>query len=270
MKTVRWLAYMLLFAAFPVAVPAFAPVPPLDEDTPQKSAPTDAPAKDLYSLDLQSLVNMKVTTASKFSQRLSDAPGVMSVVTRDELNRFGGMTLGEILDRVPGLSMTTASFTDRNMVAARGDQTKTNGGHILFLINGRPSREVLEGGIITDLLQSFPVNILERIEVIKGPGSVLYGSNAFSAVVNLITQKANGNALVLTALGGAGGAVATSGQVMVQHGDLNIVAAGQFQQEPVWFTPVWSTYAGRENGAIPDRGKGAYLGVGYKGLSFSW
>ena len=144
----------------------------LAEDPPEDAAP----AKDLYSMDLASLLNMKVTTASKFSENLADAPGVMEVVTKDELRRFGGMTLGEILDRVPGLSTTTASFTDRSMVAARGDQTQINGGHILFLINGRPTREVLEGGIISDLLESFPVNILERIEVILGPGSVLYGS----------------------------------------------------------------------------------------------
>ena len=83
------------------------------------------------------------------------------------------------------------------MVAARGDQTQINGGHILFLINGRPTREVLEGGIVSDLLEAFPVGILERIEVIKGPGSVLYGSDAFSAVVNLITQKAVTNEVVV-------------------------------------------------------------------------
>ena len=127
----------------------------------------------LPTLDLESLLNTKVITASKFSENLSDAPGIISVVTKDELRRFGGMTLREILERVPGLAVSTASFTDRSMVAARGDQTKINSGHILFLINGRPTREVLEGGIASDLLEAFPVGILERIEVIKGPGSVL-------------------------------------------------------------------------------------------------
>ena len=256
----RWLSLGALFAACLIAMPACA------DDAPQ-DVNAQAKTNDIYSLDLESLLNMKVTTASKFSENLADAPGVMEVVTRDELRRFGGMTLGEILNRVPGLSMTTASFTDRSMVAAREDQTQINGGHILFLINGRPTREVLEGGIVSDLLESFPVNILERIEVILGPGSVLYGSNAFSAVVNLITQKAGGNELVVKGLGAPGSAAATSGQVMFQRGDLSIVGAGQFHQYPDWVTPVWTTYAGLENATMPDRSKGAYLEADYKGFS---
>ena len=219
----------------------------------------------LWTLD--SILDLKVTTASKFSEKLSDAPGVMSVVTRDELDRFGGLTLGEILERVPGLTGTTASFTDRNLIAARGDQTQINGGHILFLINGRPTREVLEGGLIGDLLESFPVNILERIEVIKGPGSVLYGSDAFSAVVNLITQKADGNQLVLNGLGAQGAGVSTSGQAMLQRGDFSLVGSAQYHQVPNWVTPVFSTYGGLQTITVPDRSQGAYLGVNYKGLS---
>src|SRR5262249_36639457 len=158
--------------------------------------------------------NIKVTTVSKFSENLADAPGVISIITKDELKRFGAMSLREVLERVPSLVRSSSYFTDRSLVAARGDQTKIDGGHILILINGRPSREVLEGGLITDLLESFPVGILERIEVIKGPGSVLYGSNAFSAVINLITQKADGDGWVLSGFGGEKGALASSGQGM--------------------------------------------------------
>src|SRR5580698_2774568 len=106
-------------------------------------SPAKTDSNDLYAVDLGSLLNMTVTTASKFSEKLSDAPGVMTVVTQDELVRFGGLTLSEILDRVPGLALSAASFTDRSIVAVNGDQTQINGGHVLFLINGRPIREVL-------------------------------------------------------------------------------------------------------------------------------
>src|ERR1700694_3430047 len=108
---------------------------------------TDKPG-DLLSIDIESLLHVKVITASKSAETLADAPGVISVVTRDELQRFGGITLGEILQRVPGLTGTSSYFTDRSLIAARGDQTKNNGGHILILINGRPTREILEGGLI--------------------------------------------------------------------------------------------------------------------------
>ena len=253
--------YLLVptLAAYLLAIPAFAQGSPPDS--------SKAGADDVLAFDLESLLNSKITSASKFSEKLSDAPGMVWVVTRDELQRFGGLTLSEILSRVPGLALSTASFMDRSMIAARGDQTQVDGSHILFLINGRATREILQGGVISDLLESFPVNILERIEVIEGPGSVLYGSNAFSAVINLITRQAKDNEIVLSG-SGAGGGAATSGQVLFTKGALNIVGAGQFHQFPERATPVWTLFTGPASYSIPDRSKGAYVGVNYKGLSF--
>jgi outer membrane receptor for ferrienterochelin and colicin len=238
----------------------------------------DGKSRDLGSLDIEQLMDVKVTTASLFSDKISNAPSIISVVTSDELRRFGGMTLGEILQRVPGLTGTTQYFTDRSLVAALGDQTKTAGGHILFLINGRPTREVQEGGIISDLLESFPVGILERIEVIKGPGSVLYGSNAFSAVVNLITRKAQGAQVSAEGFGGPNGTVASDTQMLVKRGDFSAVGAAQLHDEPDW--PLVYTVPPSERNLsfaphvpnvqdvnLVDRGVGAYAGADYKGLS---
>ena len=233
---------------------------------------------DLGSLDLESLLNTKVVTASKFSENLADAPGIISVISQDELRRFGGITLQEVLERVPGLSLASAYFTDRSLIAARGDQTKINGGHILFLINGRPTREVLEGGLISDLLVAFPVNALEKIEIIKGPGSVLYGSNAFSAVINLITKKAEGNGLTISGFGGAQGVAGNSGQLMVKRGDFRLFGAGQFHQMPDWTTdyrdpialmgtPGAPAVPPIQSATLEDRGDGAYLGASYKNLA---
>src|SRR5581483_6971051 len=242
-------------------------VPVRGDDAPSPGQTGGSSLRDLSTADLESLLNTKVITASKFSESASSAPGVMRVVTKDELRRFGGLTLREILERVPGLAGSTASFTDRSLVAARGDQTRINAGHVLFLLDGRPTREVLEGGIASDLLEAFPVGILERIEVIEGPGSVLYGSNAFSAVVNLITQKATHDEVIVDSQGGPAGAAAGSAELFVKHGDLSIAGAGQFHQDPDWATPVSTTFFGLENSVIPNRAKGGYLGLDYKGLS---
>jgi len=233
---------------------------------PKSAQPASVPG-DVASMDLESLLNVKVTTASKFSEDMSDAPGVMHVIARDELQRFHALTLSEILNHVPGLALTTASFTDRSIVASGGDQTTINSGHILYLINGRPSREVLEGGIASELLESFPVNILERVEVILGPGSVLYGSNAYSAVVNLITHKADGNKVSVTAQTGPDNNIALTGELSLQHGAFSLVAAEESHQNPDWTTPASSAIFGIQNVTIPNRGKGAYLGMNYKGLS---
>jgi outer membrane receptor for ferrienterochelin and colicins len=258
----RWSLPILIFTA------SFIPAPSLALGLEPDSAKTVSSPQDLLSLDMEALLNVKVTTASKFSEKLSDAPGVMHVITRDELQRYNALTLAEILNHVPGLALTTASFTDRSMVASRGDQTTNNSGHILYLINGRPTREVLEGGIASDLLESFPLSILERVEVILGPGSVLYGSNAYSAVVNLITRKADGNKLSINAQGGTENAVAATGDATFQRGAFSLVAAEQSHQNPDWVTPAASPIFGIQNVTIPNRGKGAYLGMNYKGLSF--
>jgi outer membrane receptor for ferrienterochelin and colicin len=223
-------------------------------------------------MDIEALLNTKVTTASKFAEKLSDAPSDMSVVTRDELRRFGGVTLLEILERVAGLTGSSAFFADRSMIAARGDQTRTDSGHILILINGRPVREVLEGGVSSDILASFPVNLLERIEVIKGPGSVLYGSDAYSGVINLITQKAEGAAFHASGAGGGAGQAAAE-EVLFERDGLHVVEGAQYHQAPQWDTVFQSFHtpsnlAYSQNATLRDDGEGAYLGVNYKGLSF--
>ncbi|MBL8212835.1 MAG: TonB-dependent receptor [Bryobacterales bacterium] len=229
---------------------------------------------DPDSLALESLLKMEVTTASKFPEKLSAAPGVVSVITQDELKRFGVLTVGEALERVPGLAPTSSYFSDRNMFAVRGDYVKDNGSHVLLLINGRPTRETLDGGVMSDLLQSFPVNALERIEVIRGPGSVLYGSNAFSGVINLITKKARGQSASARAFatgGGSGG----SAELTFERGDLSILVAGQTRQNPPRRTnfvypllPEIGLYGTSEPIAVPDRGNGAYLCIDFKGLQF--
>ena len=164
------------------------------QPVPAPDAKPDPTATSPFSMDLDSLFNTRVTTASKFAEKLSDAPGVISVVSRDALRRFGGVTLREILERVAGLSGFRTGVNDRSIVSARGNQARVNGGHVLLLINGRPTREVAEGGVNEDILESFPVNSLERMEVIKGPGSVLYGSDAFSGVIppGLVTGLVTG------------------------------------------------------------------------------
>jgi outer membrane receptor protein involved in Fe transport len=244
------------------------PPPPAPAQTP----PPDT-APDPFSMDLDSLSNTKVTTASKFSEKLSDAPSVITVVSQDELARFGGITLAEILNRVAGLNLSSSFFQDRSTVAIGGDQSRLDSGHVLFLINGRPIREVLEGGVSSDLLESFPVGIIEKIEVIKGPGSVLYGSDAYSGVINLITKKAVDKSFKIKAAGGADGATATSAQALYSHGDLNVVGAGQYHQMPVWntafgFQPTAVSARSFQDLSLPDNGEGAYLGVNFKGFSF--
>jgi outer membrane receptor protein involved in Fe transport len=221
-------------------------------------------------MSLEDLVNVKITIASKSEEKISDAPGVISVITQDQLKRFGGTTLGDVLKRVPSFLGTTVYFTDRSVIASRGDQVMPSSSHILLLINGRPIREVLEGGIKSEVYESFPVNVIERIEVIRGPGSVLYGSQAFSAVINVVTKKPDYNCASVSGVLGEGLQSNVNGNINYKIGDFGIVLAGRYGDKGGWKTNwVAPNMAGGNdtvNVTIPDDGPGAFAELTFKGL----
>ena len=239
----------------------------------EPSSELDDVFEDVFEGEEFTFGEIKVITASKQEEKISEAPGVITVVTKDELERFGGTTLKDILERVPSLIGTSAYMTDRSMISARGNQIKCTSSHVLLLINGRPIREVLESDIKSEIYESFPVNIIEKIEVIKGPGSVLYGTNAFTAVINVITQKATNNSLTITGLGGNSSAYGTLGKIMFQKGDLGIVAAARYYQKAEWETNVLyaipdTNLVMNNHLTIPNKGPGGYIGLDYKNFRF--
>ena len=227
---------------------------------------------DLTEISLEDLLNMQVTTVSKSSEKLSDAPGVISVLTKDEIDRFGGTTLKDLLERIPGLIGSTVYMTDRSTIAPRGDQVLASSSHVLLLLNGRPVREALEGGIKGEIYEAFPVNTIERIEVIRGPGSVLYGSNAYSAVINVITEKIDENQVSVSGMGGLPGDYGANGEIKLSAGDFGLVVAGQYLKRKDWETdwqypdPMSASGETTIDITIPNEGIGSYLGMNYKNL----
>ncbi len=143
----------------------------------------------MFSTDLTDLMNMRVTVASKKAENVSEAPGIVSVVTAREIQQFGAKNLKEVLNRVPSIQSIGSHFYS-NIITIRGQMRTHTNRDILFLINGRPHRTSFNGGLHGSLLQAFPIETIERIEVIRGPGSVLYGTSAFSGVINIITKSA--------------------------------------------------------------------------------
>jgi outer membrane receptor protein involved in Fe transport len=240
----------------------------------EKQPVQDSSNIDLFDMELDELLDITVTTASKSKEKLSDAPGVLSVVTRDELERFGGSTLKDVLLRVPSI-MTGANYmTDRSMITSRGDHVLSKGGHILYLINGRPIREVLEGGLISEVLESFPVNSIDHIEVIRGPGSVLYGTNALSAVINIITIENSKNVGSGVNVSGGRDAFSVAGHVGIKDDNLSIIASMRYAEKRPWHLK-WNALAMDGNiysqdVIVPDKGPGAYVGINYKNLNLMY
>lgn len=129
-----------------------------------------------------------VATASRYAQRVGDAPSAVSVITSDEIWRFGYRTLAEALSRLPGFFTTN----DRNYLylGVRGfSGAGEYNNRILLLLDGhRLNNPVYDQA---PLSADFPVDLslIDRIEVVRGPASSLYGTSAFFGVVNVITRR---------------------------------------------------------------------------------
>ncbi|MCK4662749.1 MAG: TonB-dependent receptor [Bacteroidales bacterium] len=145
--------------------------------------------EDVLEMDLEALMNIEVTTASKKAQSIDDAPAAIYVITKEDIIMYGSNNIGEALRMVPGIDITQGG--DQNYeVSARGiSRTQYNTSNkILWLVNGRSVYNDAFGGV---RIQSIPVSMddIERIEVIRGAGSSLYGANAFQGIVNIITKN---------------------------------------------------------------------------------
>jgi len=147
-------------------------------------------SQDLSDLPLEVLMEIEVPTvfgASKFEQKVTAAPSSISVITADEIRRYGHRTLGDVLESVQGFHVSY----DRNyaIVGVRGVSLGDFNSRILLLINGHRVNNNLTDGAFIDTAFILDVDLIERVEIIRGPGSVLYGNNAFFGVVNVITRQ---------------------------------------------------------------------------------
>ena len=143
---------------------------------------------ELLQLDIVDLSNIKINVASKREESIAEAPSVISVVTARQIKQFGAKNLKDILNRVTSIQATGSHFYP-HLISMRGQLVGHNNSDILFLINGRPRRTSWNGGTPFPLLLAFPIDTIEKIEIIRGPGSVLYGTGAFTGVINIITKS---------------------------------------------------------------------------------
>lgn len=143
----------------------------------------------LAEFSFEQLLSVEVETAGKVKQQADDAPAIISIVSQRDIQAFGANSLLEVLDRLPSLQMLGSFFYPQNLAVIRGQQLTHSNNEVLVLINGRPLRDSFTGGQNFAIFSSFPVNSIAQIEIIRGPGSVLYGSNAFTGVINIITHK---------------------------------------------------------------------------------
>jgi outer membrane receptor for ferrienterochelin and colicin len=127
-----------------------------------------------------------VSIASRYEQPISQAPSNVYVITDEDIRHSGATDLPTILRRVPGIEVMQVTGADFN-VSIRGDN-QLNANKLLVMVDGRSIYVDMQGGLSW---KNIPVTLpeIKRIEVLKGPASVIYGFNAFDGVVNIITKS---------------------------------------------------------------------------------
>jgi iron complex outermembrane receptor protein len=147
----------------------------------QKPATAPEPPSELELFDLEKLIDIKVRSATLTEQDISTAPSAISVITEDQIRALNLRTLRDALQLMAGFTGLDTQFGDQ-LIAVRGISSSAN---LLVTLDGERLNDFYDGSFLADL----PLNNIARIEVIRGPGSALYGTNAFSGVVSLYSRS---------------------------------------------------------------------------------
>ena len=141
---------------------------------------------DLYSLELEELMQIEVTTATKMDAKLSTVPGAVSVVTRAQIEASGASTIADILRLVAGVDVRWNSMVQTITMRGFGQNPFTN--RVLLLIDDVPYNSWNKGGFPQHPgLDFFVLQNIKQIEIMRGPSSALYGENAYWGVINIKT-----------------------------------------------------------------------------------
>ncbi len=142
---------------------------------------------DLADLSLDELLSTEITTLSRKAENLGSAPAAVHVITQSDIRRSGARSIPELLRLVPGMQVAQI---DGNIwaVTSRGANGRF-ANKLLVLMDGRTLYNPMLSGVQWDA-QDTDIAAIERIEVIRGPGATMWGSNAVNGIVNIITKHA--------------------------------------------------------------------------------
>lgn len=204
---------------------------------------------DLFDLSLDQLRNVKVLTATKTATPLHATPAVVTLVTADDIARYGYQTLAEALSHVAGFIESDDRLNHNFGVRGINAGAQSAGRAIKILLDGQPiafrsTQQQLIG------LEFIPMNMVERIEIVRGPVSVLYGADALLGAVNVITRRDGTEQRLALGHEWSGGGrdasvLAASGSAQFGNGDTAAAA-------PAWLAwGVQASQADRSGLALP-------------------
>ncbi len=238
-------------------------------------AQAGAPQAALENLAIEDLFKLTVSAVSRQAQTLNDAPAAVTVVTAEDIRKYGYRTLGEVIGSIKGTYVSTDrayQFLGFRGFARAGDYNT----RILLLVDGnRINDNVYDQAAIGS---EFPLEIesVERVEFVPGPASALYGNNAFFGVINVVTRHDDGTPGTRTAIKGDsqnrwsawGGHTGGFGE----NGRFSIDVAKRGGAGPTLYYPSYDAPAsnlGRENGVDFEKAQRLWAKLTVPGFSAS-
>jgi iron complex outermembrane recepter protein len=194
-------------------------------------------AVPIMDMDLEALMKIEVTSVSKRPERLSDAAAAIYVITNEDIRRSGATSIPEALRLAPGLEVARQD-SHTWAISSRGFNDEF-ANQLLVLIDGRSVYTPLFAGVYWDV-QDLPLEDINRIEVIRGPGAALWGANAVNGVINITTKAAKDTQGLLVS-GGAG--TEERGFGTVRYG-------GKLGENSHY--RVYAKYLSRDDSGLPD------------------
>jgi len=146
------------------------------------------PPQDLTQLKLEDLMNIEVTSVSKKEQKISQTAAAVFVITSEDIRRSGANNIPDLLRMVPGVEVAQINASTW-AISARGFNEEFSN-KLLVMLDGRSVYLPTTSGVFWDVLD-VPLEDIERIEVIRGPGGTSWGANAVNGVINIITRSAH-------------------------------------------------------------------------------
>lgn len=167
-----------------------------------------------------------VSIATGGQKELSRAPAVATVITDEDIANMGALNLDQVLESVPGFHVTLSSSRLTPIYSIRGIQSDI-GPHVLMLVNGTPITQLWQGD--RGQLSTLPIADVARVEIIRGPGSAVYGADAFAGVINVITKSGNDiNGTSISAIAGSFNTKSASVLHGKQYGDVEVAFSMQY------------------------------------------
>jgi len=179
---------LLLLIIIPVNASAAEPASSSPEQrSPQQTRKESQLPPRLSELELEELMDIEVTTVTRKESTMGESAAAVSVIGQEDIRRSGATTMAELFRRVPGMNVARID-NNKWAVSARGFNDRFSN-KLLVQRDGRTIYDPIFAGVIWNAVD-YPLEDIERIEVIRGPGASLWGANAVNGIINIITKSA--------------------------------------------------------------------------------